>query len=109
MENTTATGSVVDDYSTGASWAACEAHGVLNDPQGNNAPMCREGASPASGVTSEVGLLDEHWTCKLAINHTGGTSIFQPYNPLAILLDVPGTICRNNHCSALLHSLSPGS
>lgn len=71
--------------------------------QGASAPVCREGASPASGVTAEVGLLDEHYTCKPDINNgTGGASIFQPYNPLAILLDVPGD-------DAIRHLLTRGT
>ena len=64
---------------------------VLDSPQNSKDPICEAGATATSGVTAEAGLLGEHYTCRPLYNPSGGPKLIQPYNPLAILLDVPGT------------------
>ena len=53
--------------------------------QGIIEPICQNGTSPdISRRTAEKGL--EHWTC----GTVRGLGPIQPYNPLAVLMDVPG-------------------
>ena len=58
-------------------------------PQGITEPVCRNGTTPdISRRTAEQGL--EHWTC----GTVRGLGPIQPYNPLAVLMDVPGARLR---------------
>lgn len=53
--------------------------------QGIIEPICQNGTTPdISRRTAEKGL--EHWTC----GTVRGLGPIQPYNPLAVLMDVPG-------------------
>jgi hypothetical protein len=55
--------------------------------QGIIEPICQNGTTPdISRRTAEKGL--EHWTC----GTVRGLGPIQPYNPLAVLMDVPGAM-----------------
>jgi len=82
-------------------FAPCIQPSCVNQ-QNSKDPICEAGATATSGVTAEAGLLGEHYTCRPLYNPSGGPKLIQPYNPLAILLDVPGD-------DAIRHLLTRGT
>ena len=61
--------------------------------QGIIEPICQNGTTPdISRRTAEKGL--EHWTC----GTVRGLGPIQPYNPLAVLMDVPGAMLCSMSC-----------